>query len=146
MKNAQGAWLLIMSLSYPRQVLPIANISVQWHPRARGTCTTLPVAWRNFPSDSRIELPPHVHGSMCRHMVTVTASAQPPGRFQLSVLVDNGPPYDRSVLWRGPPYIAYIRNIFPGSSYHAAQATCTSKRGWQALSHSVGCCPASYVC
>ena len=48
MENAQeGVWLLVISLSYPRQIL--SNICVQWPSRARDACAKNPVPRRDFP-------------------------------------------------------------------------------------------------
>ena len=55
MENAQeGVWLLVISLSYPRQTLP--NICVQWPSRARDACAKTPVPRRDFPPFLRAPL------------------------------------------------------------------------------------------
>ena len=55
MENAQeGVWLLVISLSYPRQIL--SNICVQWPSRARDACAKTPVPRRDFPPFLRAPL------------------------------------------------------------------------------------------
>ena len=55
MGNAQeGVWLLVISLSYPRQTL--SNICVQRPSRARDACAKPPVARRDFPPFLRAPL------------------------------------------------------------------------------------------
>ena len=47
-KAQEGVWLLVISLSYPRQTLP--NMCVQWPLRARNACAKAPLARRDFPA------------------------------------------------------------------------------------------------
>ena len=47
-KAQEGAWLLAMSLSYPRQALP--NICVQWPSRGRDAFANAPSARYDFPA------------------------------------------------------------------------------------------------
>ena len=48
-KAQEGVWLLVISLSYPRQTLP--NIDVHWPSRARDACAKTPVSRRDFPAN-----------------------------------------------------------------------------------------------
>ena len=48
-KAQEGVWLLVISLSYPRQALP--DIDVQWPSRARDACAKTPVSRRDSPAN-----------------------------------------------------------------------------------------------